>query len=278
MAERSCSWGLLSWERRQDDAAPQETTTDIIGDIMKRNTRVVLTTLILGTAVGPLAFGVQAQRNRGMARPDPGAQAALFEALAGPEGEYAARAEYAAIIEKFGAKQPYTAILQAEERHIAALARLLERRGLPVPADPYVGKVQAPDTLLEAAQEGVRAEELNVAMYDRLLAASKEEADLQTVFGRLQSASRERHLSAFKAAVENQGVLADRVPCGQANGQRRGGPPPWAGARGPRGQGGCGGCGGCGLGLGSQVPDHAAPGVGRRWHQPRRAGGPPSGH
>jgi len=203
---------------------------------------------------------------------------ALTDALAGPEGEYAARAEYAAILAKFGEVQPYTTIVQAEERHIAALKRHFEMRGLPVPEDPFGGKVQAPDTLQEAAWKGVKAEELNVAMYDRLLAATKGQRDLENVFTRLQWASREHHLPALKAAAENDGQLADGFTCGRAGGQGRGGPSPWAGGRRQRGQGGRGGCGGCGMGPASQGSSDAMPGRGYRWGQRRAASSSPSGN
>ena len=56
---------------------------------------------------------------------DPIATQALITALAGPVGEYAARAEYAAVLAEFGAGvQPFANLLEAENRHIAALQRL----------------------------------------------------------------------------------------------------------------------------------------------------------
>ena len=197
---------------------------------------------------------------------------ALTEALAGPAGEYAARAEYTAIIEKFGEVQPYATIVLAEERHIAALRRHFEMRGWSVPADPFAGEVQAPATLEEAAQEGLEAEELNVAMYDRLLVATQGQRDLQNVFTRLQAASREHHLPALRAAVDNLGQLAAGFICSQPSRPRGGGPPPWAGGRGQRGQGG-GGRGGCGIGPMSPSVNGAMPGMGHRWRQQHGAGG-----
>ncbi len=177
---------------------------------------------------------------------------ALTEALAGPDGEYAARAEFAAINQQFGDVQPFATIVQAEQRHIESLKRHFEMRGLAVPADDYLGKVVPPASLAEAAAAGVKAEERNVAMYERLLSATRNQRDLQNVFTHLQWASREQHLPAFKAAVENRGRLA-------------GGPPPWAGCQRGGGKAG-GGCGGCGLGWGSPAADSAPPGPGR-WHR-----------
>jgi hypothetical protein len=138
----------------------------------------------------------------------PEAKQAVVDALAGPEGEYAAHALYSAIVVKNGDVQPYAAILAAETRHIQALKRQLEKYGIAVPADKFAGKVTAPPTLVEAAKHGVESEEKNVAMYDRLLATVKDYPDLRRVFTNLQSASRDGHLPAFKAALDSAGKLA----------------------------------------------------------------------
>ncbi len=180
---------------------------------------------------------------------------AVLQALTGPEGEYAALAEYAATVEKFGQVQPYAAIMRSEECHVAALKRQLELRGIAVPENPFLGTITAPATLPEAAEAGITAEERNVAMYDRLLEQVKEQPDLVRVFTHLQFASREHHLQAFGAAAEKGGQLQPGefrcgTGCGMGKGmgQGRGGPPPWAGSgngfgQGGRGQGGC--CGAC---------------------------------
>ncbi|MCI0539790.1 MAG: hypothetical protein L0Z50_31670, partial [Verrucomicrobiales bacterium] len=52
-----------------------------------------------------------------------------------------------------------------------------------------------------------KAEERNVALYDRLLSKVKAYPDLTLVFTNLRRASQENHLTAFKAAVENGGRL-----------------------------------------------------------------------
>lgn len=184
---------------------------------------------------------------------------ALTEALAGPDGEYAARAEYDAILKKFGDVQPFATIAATEQRHIEALKRHFEMRGLTVPADEYKGKVTAPATLADAAAAGVKAEERNVAMYDRLLAATGNQRDLQTVFTHLQWASREHHLPAFKTAAANGGRSPAGFTRGASGGAGRGGPPPWAGCQ--RGAG-KGGRGGSGSGWGQPTADKASPGAG----------------
>lgn len=135
------------------------------------------------------------------------AKEALLQALTGPEGEYAAYALYTAIIEKHGQVQPYVAIRDAEARHIAALQRQLEKYGVPMPANTYLGNVTAPQSLEEAARSGIQSEEKNVALYERLLAKVKDYPDLTRVFSHLQAASRENHLPILKAAAESGGQL-----------------------------------------------------------------------
>jgi hypothetical protein len=154
-----------------------------------------------------LSLTAQAQRDRpgrGTGPLAPEAREALVEALAGPEGEYAAHALYSAIIAKFGTVQPYVRIREAESRHIAALERQLKRYGVPLPTNAFAGVVKAPASLLVAAEEGVLAEEKNVALYDRLLDRAKAHPDVTRVLGNLQRASRDKHLPAFKAAAERE--------------------------------------------------------------------------
>jgi len=115
------------------------------------------------------------------------------------QDEYAARAEYQALIDVFGATRPFTNILPAEDSHIAALSPLFETYGVPVPVDSSSLAVVVPSTLAEAFPIGVQAEELNIAMYERFL---KEDlpADVRLVFENLKSAS-EKHLAAFERGV-----------------------------------------------------------------------------
>lgn len=200
---------------------------------------------------------------------DPAPQAAiagvLQEALAGPEGEYAALATYDAIIAKFGEIAPYTMIRRAEQRHIAALQRQFETHGLPVPENPWTGRVATPASLLAAAQEGVRAEEENVRMYDRLIARAAADPAVTRVLTHLQAASRDRHLPAFRRAAAQGGAGG----CGV-------GAEPGAGRGLGRGGAGCGG--GCGLGPAWRQGNDpsATPGNGRgRGGNGRGAGGPP---
>ncbi len=175
---------------------------------MKTNLSKTLWALLVGGAIGLTIESAQAQRGGGWLTLDPAATQALLTALAGPDGEYAARAEYTAIVTKFGATvQPYANILEAEKRHVAALQQQCARYGVPVPADPYLGKVTPPASLLDAAQAGVVAETLNIAMYDELLPQAGKYSSLVQVFTNLRSASLNNHLPAFEAALANGGSL-----------------------------------------------------------------------
>lgn len=252
--------GLLFMEGVLGDARPVSNTTLDHRTSMKLPMSIIPATLALSLLLGAATAPAQPQRGaeRLMAKTltsNPAAEEALALALAGPDGEYAAYAEYAAIVQKFGQLQPYASILRAEERHIAALKRHFELHGLAVPENLYAGKVEASATLKAAADAGVAAEERNVAMYDQLLKQIKDQPDLVRVFTHLQAASRECHLPAFQAAAAKDGQLqAGEFVCGMGCGQGRGGPPSWAGGCGQGfGRGGC--CGACPWGAaGSNAP------------------------
>lgn len=142
------------------------------------------------------------------ATPTPGtAAAAAWEALLGPDGEYASAAQYQAVIDAFGPVEPYVSIVGMEEMHSQALTRQLARFGFAVPANPYSGTVQAPATLKAAAEAWVEGEKRNVALYDRLLAAAAGDPGLTRVFTNLRRSSQEAHLPLFTAAAENGGQL-----------------------------------------------------------------------
>lgn len=139
--------------------------------------------------------------------PDPGTDAAVaWEALMSADGEYAASASYAAVIDAFGQVEPYVTIREAEERHIAALIRQLERYGVTVPANPYLGNLTAPADLQSAAQAWATGEVDNVAMYDTLLTQTAD-ANLTKVLTNLRLASLDSHLPLFTAAAANGGTL-----------------------------------------------------------------------
>lgn len=130
----------------------------------------------------------------------------------GPDGEYAAAASYAAVIDKFGPAEPYFTIKQAEERHIEALTRQLTSLGVTVPDNPYLGTIAAPTDLKTAAASWAAGERANVAMYDRLLPTVASNPRLTRVFSNLRRASLDVHLPMFTAATAAGGTLtADQM-------------------------------------------------------------------
>jgi hypothetical protein len=136
----------------------------------------------------------------------------VLAALMGPDGEYAAAASYLAVLDKYGAVEPYQTIYQAELRHIDALIRQLERLGAEVPENPYLGKITAPDDLVSAAKAWAEGEVLNVELYDQLISKT-DTANLLKVLGNLRIASLESHLPAFELAAQGDGTLtAEQMP------------------------------------------------------------------
>lgn len=139
--------------------------------------------------------------------PAEGIDAAIaWEALTGPDGEYAAAASYQAVLDKFGQVEPYATILQAELKHINALTRQLERAGVVVPENPYLGNLVAPENLRLAAEAWAEGEILNVSMYDELLTQAAD-TNLIRVLSNLRRSSQESHLPMFQLAAENGGTL-----------------------------------------------------------------------
>jgi hypothetical protein len=123
---------------------------------------------------------------------------ALYTAL---DDEHKAWATYAAVLDTFGEVRPFCRIIEAEARHIRALEHLLERHGVDVPPNDWVGRIPRYSTLADACRAGVEGELANEAMYDRLL-ESTTHADIRRVFRNLQEASREHHLPAFRRCLE----------------------------------------------------------------------------
>lgn len=142
---------------------------------------------------------------------------ALREAL---EDEYRARATYRKVIETFGPVRPFVNIVEAEDRHAMALLAIFDRFGLRPPADTWPQRVTAPASLVDACRAGVEAEIENEAMYTRLLAATSE-PEVLAVMRRLQRASQERHLPAFRRCLERE-TDAETGSGGPGGGRGRG--------------------------------------------------------
>lgn len=117
--------------------------------------------------------------------------------------EFKAYETYCAIIDKFGDVNPFSNIKEAEARHYSALIPLLEKYNVQVPINNWALKVEVPDTFIECCEVGVAAEIGNIAMYDNLISYTQEE-DIKDVLFRLQAASYNNHLPAFRQCVVNQ--------------------------------------------------------------------------
>ena len=149
-------------------------------------------------------------------RVDAPTAAAMREAL---DDEYKARATYRAVIAAFGAVRPFVNIVEAEDRHAAALEALFARFGLSLPEDRWAGRVETPASLAAACAAAVAGEIENGEMYERLLAAISHPA-VRTVMLRLQAASRDNHLPAFSRCLDRERHGGGR---GEGGGGRGGG-------------------------------------------------------
>jgi hypothetical protein len=138
----------------------------------------------------------------------------LHEAL---DDEYRSWAVYDQVISDFGDIRPFSNIREAEARHIAALLALFARYELPVPHNPWPGKVERYADLHAACEAGMGAEIANGEMYERLLALTRR-PDLLAVLRNLQAASQQRHLPAFRRCVERGDGGGGR--CGGGKGRR----------------------------------------------------------
>jgi hypothetical protein len=142
---------------------------------------------------------------------------ALHEAL---DDEYMAWTTYDQVVANFGSVGPFANIRDAEARHIDALKALFARHGLPVPANPWPGRVPRHDSVKAACEAGVAAEVANAAMYERLL-AEVQRPDILAVLRRLQEASQQRHLPAFRRCAERETAGCGSRPCGAGPHRRR---------------------------------------------------------
>jgi len=148
----------------------------------------------------------------------------LNEAL---DDERKAEATYAAIIEQFGPVRPFINIVDAETRHSRAIERQMERLGIAVPPNDWIGKGVAPASLVAACEGAITAEIENIAIYDRIL-PYVQDATARRVLENLRAASRDNHLPAFRRCLAREQGTGGRgregrgPGGGQGQGRRRG--------------------------------------------------------
>ena len=114
--------------------------------------------------------------------------------------EFKAYETYTKIIEKFGLVQPFSNIKEAEAVHYAALIQLMQKYNVEVPLNNWASKIEIPNTFIECCEMGVAGEISNIAMYNNLLSYAVE-PDIKDVLFRLQAASYNNHLPAFRNCV-----------------------------------------------------------------------------
>jgi len=122
--------------------------------------------------------------------------------------EFKAYETYTKIMEKFGFVQPFINIREAESRHYSVLIPLLEKYGVEVPINDWAKKIEVPNTYIECCELGVASEIKNIAMYDNLISHTVE-LDIKDVLFRLQAASYNNHLPAFRNCVINHYTAAN---------------------------------------------------------------------
>lgn len=143
---------------------------------------------------------------------------ALNEAI---QDEYKACETYRVVMGKFGYVRPFSNIIESEKRHIQALVGLFRKYKIPIPINTWEGQIQAPNSLQEACEEGVKAEIKNGEMYDRLLNLTREYPDVQRVFLNLQCASQQNHLSAFIRGAKRNNYDSEEIPLTVVRGNQR---------------------------------------------------------
>lgn len=133
-----------------------------------------------------------------MPPPDGATVLAMTEAL---QDEYHAEWAYQDVLDAFGNVKPFSSIHQAELKHIDAVTKLFTKRGLTAPPSEWLD--DAPlvfSSVTAACEEGIAAEQANIAMYVRLLGGDLPD-DVEKVFTKLMEASRDSHLPAFENCV-----------------------------------------------------------------------------
>lgn len=144
---------------------------------------------------GIVGFGYLA--NLPASNPD-GATAEVADALVQAlMDEYQAYAIYGAVIEQFGALNPFVNIQRAEEQHADALLTLFDRYDVTVPEMP-VFDLPTFDSVQDACSVAADFEIANFGMYDTILETVADYPDIVQVVTSLRNASEFSHLPALQ--------------------------------------------------------------------------------
>jgi len=117
----------------------------------------------------------------------------------GIQDEYHAENVYRRVLADFGQVFPFSRIVNAEQRHAAAIAGLYRNRSLDVPTSEWnLNNVPRFDSIQKACAAAAQAEIDNIALYDRFLELELP-TDVRNVFTNNRAASLRNHLPAFEA-------------------------------------------------------------------------------
>lgn len=116
------------------------------------------------------------------------------------DDEVKAYATYSAVVEKFGEVLPFAHIIEAEKTHQAALLSVASAYNITL-VSPEPASIVLPNTLRECCELGVAAEIGNIQLYTELLLHVNDFPEVQDLFYRLQAASYNNHLPAFRNGV-----------------------------------------------------------------------------
>ncbi len=116
------------------------------------------------------------------------------------DDEYKAHETYQKVVERFGNNPPFSHIVEAEKRHIEALLNLHQVYGVTPSPNQWLGMITIPSSFEACCALGIQAEIENIELYDSLLGFAIE-ADIRDILYRLQAASYNNHLPAFKQCL-----------------------------------------------------------------------------
>ncbi|OCL91306.1 ferritin-like domain-containing protein [Arcobacter porcinus] len=116
--------------------------------------------------------------------------------------EFKAYEIYTKVIEKFGNINPFINIKEAEAVHYSVLIQIMQKYNIEVPINDLENKISIPETLIECYELGVAGEINNIALYNHLLSYAQDSDIIDTLY-RLQAASYNNHLPAFRTHVQN---------------------------------------------------------------------------
>lgn len=147
--------------------------------------------------------------------------------------EFGAYEAYMKVIEKFGEVAPFTNIIMSKQRNFISFISMMQKYGVAPPINDWAAKAEIPNTLDKCCELGMNVETANIALYEHLLSYTAEYPDITDIFFRIQAASYNNHLRAFKnyqsfdsknmpnavEQMEKIGHLAAKIGSGEASPQ-----------------------------------------------------------